>query len=174
MVIRKRLDISGPALFFVTTTIRNWAHVFDDVHARAVIMTQLAARTSAYHTSLVGYVVMPSHLHLLIGFRVAAHLPVFMQQLKSVSARYIMPVLAPEVRSALGEFSGNSLWQPRYDEVVIFSEDQFRIKLEYIHNNPVKAGLVAVPTGWECSSARDWLCNQAGPIPVCKSFDWLR
>ena len=44
-------------------------------------------------------------------------------------------------------------WQHRFDDVYITSEDVFAVKLDYIHYNPVKAGLVAKPEDWRYSSS---------------------
>ena len=60
----------------------------------------------------------------------------------------------------------------RYDDLIIISDKQFRIKLEYIHNNPVKAGLVTTAIEWPYSSARDWLTNEEGVIKVDRFFSW--
>jgi len=65
------------------------------------------------------------------------------------------------------------LWKPRFDDIVIKSEKQFRIKLDYIHNNPVKSGFVISPTDWRFSSAGDWLDMQPGLIPIDKEYGWL-
>ncbi|MFN2621602.1 MAG: hypothetical protein ABR611_02040 [Chthoniobacterales bacterium] len=42
-------------------------------------------------------------------------------------------------------------------------------KLEYLHGNPVKRGLVASPEHWVCSSAHEWL---PGAIPVLRVDSW--
>ena len=47
-------------------------------------------------------------------------------------------------------------WQERFDDLVIKSDKQFRIKLKYIHYNPVKDNLVKDPSDWPYSSFLDW------------------
>ncbi len=42
-------------------------------------------------------------------------------------------------------------------------------KLEYLHNNPVKRGLVTAPEHWHYSSAHEWL---AGSFPVLRYDSW--
>ena len=64
-----------------------------------------------------------------------------MRNIKSLSWRLIFPEQA-------------GIWASRFDDVAIFSESQFRVKLDYIHNNPVKAGLAKTPEGYPYSSAR--------------------
>ncbi|MCP4569837.1 MAG: hypothetical protein GY841_19835 [FCB group bacterium] len=66
------------------------------------------------------------------------------------------------------------MWKRRFDDVIIVSEEQFNIKLQYIHNNPVKADLVDELTNWPFSSARAWLLNEPGDIEIVKDFDWVQ
>ena len=42
-------------------------------------------------------------------------------------------------------------------------------KLEYLHNNPVKRGLVAAPEHWRYSSAHEWL---PGAVPALRVDEW--
>ena len=62
------------------------------------------------------------------------------------------------------------IWQQRYDRVAVYSESVFRRKLEYIHNNPIRAGMVAQAHEWPWSSAGAYVSNDPGPIPVWKEW----
>ena len=55
--------------------------------------------------------------------------------------------------------------------MVIHDDEMMAVKVEYIHNDPVKAGLVAAPEDWKFSSARDYLEIGHGPLPV--ATDWF-
>ncbi len=46
---------------------------------------------------------------------------------------------------------------PLFDDVAIYTEKQYQTKLSYIHNNPVKSGLVSRAEHYEYSSAKCWL-----------------
>ena len=48
------------------------------------------------------------------------------------------------------------LWMPRFDDEVIRNEKMFWVKLNYIHNNPIEAGLVSIPEDYKYSSARNY------------------
>jgi len=61
-----------------------------------------------------------------------------------------------------------------FDDLVISSEKQFRIKLEYIHNNPVKAGLVTTALDYPHSSARNWVGEGKELVEIDKDFGWLK
>ncbi|MCB2198679.1 hypothetical protein KQI63_04695 [bacterium] len=67
-------------------------------------------------------------------------------------------------------FGSGPQWEQRYDRVAIWTMDVFQTKLDYIHNNPVKAGLADVPEGWYWSSAADYVNDREGPVPVWKEW----
>jgi putative transposase len=172
MVVRKRLKIAGPALVFVTTTTREWLPVFDQKPAADCITKQLVETIEYFHASLVGYSVMPTHIHALIGFTDLRLLSDFMESFKSISSRKIKQLDLDIFKSQEKASDSFRLWMPRFDDIVIKSDKQFRIKLYYIHNNPVKAGLVSKAIDWEYSSAGDWLNGKIGHIPIAKDFRW--
>jgi hypothetical protein len=48
----------------------------------------------------------------------------------------------------------------------IMSDAMMLQKLEYMHNNPVKRGLVASPEHWCYSSAHEWLPGATVALPT--------
>ncbi len=51
---------------------------------------------------------------------------------------------------------------------MVTQEDVFKQKVEYIHNNPVKKGLVEEAEHWNYSSARNYLCGDG-----CIEIDFI-
>jgi len=49
-----------------------------------------------------------------------------------------------------------ALWQRRFYDFNLLSEEKLIEKLEYVHNNPVKWGLVSTPADWPYSSYGSW------------------
>ena len=49
------------------------------------------------------------------------------------------------------------LWQPGFYDFNIYNEEKLLEKLNYMHNNPVKAGLVLSPSDYEWSSYREYV-----------------
>ena len=68
MSTRARLDISGPCLVFVTTTVRDWIPVFGSEALAVAVLDQFSDAIKHYKVSCVAYVLMPSHLHAELGF----------------------------------------------------------------------------------------------------------
>jgi len=170
MVVRKRLKIEGASLAFVTTTATDWAQVFNLPSAAIVTLQELGTTLAQFQASLSGYVLMPSHIHMLVGLPEIFRLSEFVQTFKSISSRRLKEIDLQEFLSAFERDGKFRLWKPRFDDLIITSEKQFRIKLEYIHNNPVKAGLVARPSDWPYSSACDWLEDRSGLLPIDKTI----
>jgi putative transposase len=146
-----------------------------------MLVEQLRESIDYFAISVVGYVVMPSHFHGLLGFPEVERMSHFMQSFKSLSSKRIKEaiidsrvVLPKETISIMWRGGEFRLWRPRFDDLIITSEDQFRTKLQYIYNNPLKAGLVDKPEKWQFSSAKNWLTDSEGLLPVDKSFVWQR
>jgi putative transposase len=178
MPVCSKLNFKQAGLVFVTTSIRNWLPIFSNEDCAKTALLQLSETAKHYQFSIVGYVIMPTHIHALIGLQDIAFLPQFMRSFKSLSSRKIRNIVETNdyLRNYLTKLLNNDqfmLWQSRYDDLLITSEKQFGIKIEYIHNNPVKAKLVSQADNYLFSSAKDWLTEDSGLIEVDKSFSWL-
>ena len=58
------------------------------------------------------------------------------------------------------------IWQARFYDFVVFSEPKRVEKLHYMHENPVRRGLVLQPGQWRWSSYRHYAEGEAGPVLV--------
>ncbi len=87
-----------------------------------------------YDFYIVGYVVMPEHVHRLVSEAERSSLAVALQMLRQVSSR--------KLHDRAG---GNAFWQKRYYDFNVWSERKRVEKLRYMHRNPVKRGLVEKP-----------------------------
>jgi putative transposase len=170
MPVRKRPEIEGRALVFVTTSVTSWLPVFRNETAAHAVLEQLGETAQFFDVSIVGYVLMPSHLHALLGFSEIERLSRFMQSFKSLSSRRIEKLNLGSTFKNLRVRGRFRLWRPRFDDLVIHSDELFRVKLEYLHNNPVKAGLARRAIDWHYSSAKDWLGDADGLLEIDKKF----
>ena len=137
------------------------------------MLAQFVETLAHFDVSCVAYCLMPSHLHAVLGFREVEKVPKFMQSLKVLSAKRLKPLIPPRLKPLFVKDGRFRLWKPRYDEFTIVGEEQFRIKLDYIHNNPVKGELVSDSSKWPYSSAGDWLHGEAGLVPIDKDLSYL-
>lgn len=146
--------------FFVTSTFRDWC-LFGEVDGfYAALATSLSFCGDKYRALTIGYVFMPTHIHLLLLIE-GRDLPNLMRDFKKYTAQKVVTDLG------LGK---GGIWMPRYDRVVIYTESVLHRKLDYIHHNPVKATLVEKPEEWEWSSTAHYFSDKTGPVPVWKGW----
>jgi putative transposase len=104
-----------------------------------------------------GYVLMPNHFHLLISIPENKSISDYMRDLKKRSVFEFKNII-PGIQT--------KLWQDRFDDLALRSMRTYLTKLNYIHNNPVKARLVGEITQWPYSSARYYLGGQKSIIEI--------
>ena len=97
---------------------------------------------------LLAWCIMPNHVHVLI--QPSCNLGKIVQSWKSYTGRW---ALAHYAELELG-VPGKSFWMREYWDRFIRNKKHFEAIVEYIHENPVKAGL--------CKSANDWKWSSAG------------
>jgi REP element-mobilizing transposase RayT len=103
---------------------------------------------------LIAWVVMPNHVHVLIEIIEGYPLDRIIHSWKSYTANEANKILNREGR----------FWYPDYYDRFIRDERHFYNAVRYIHENPVKAGLVENPEDWPFSSARYWQTVQVGEL----------
>ena len=157
---------------FVTTAVRNWTPILSDQALAREVALQLHETSSHFETSVIAYVIMPSHVHAILGLKRVQELSRLMQAFKALATMRVVPMLSSEQRAQFGADRKFQFWRPRFDDLIIWSEEQFRTKVEYIHNNAVKAALSERGIDYRFSSARDWLLGEAGVIPIDKTWSW--
>jgi putative transposase len=116
-----------------------------------------------YEFPVVGYVVMPEHIHLLVGEPGDGSIAVIMQVLKQrVSHQCLSRIRSPLAQNT----APPAFWLPRSYDFNVFSKKKVTEKLDYIHWNPVKRGLVASPEQWRWSSYRYYALGEDGPVKI--------
>ena len=105
------------------------------------------------------YVVMPNHIHLLIGEPAMDTPSTVMQVLKQRVSRRLRrkprkKVFSQQLRLPFQHAHDflPQFWQPRFYDFNVWSQGKFVEKLHYMHMNPVKRKLVAHPRDWPWSS----------------------
>jgi len=144
-------------LHFITFTCYRRLPLLRSVRARNVFVNILDQVRDRYGFSLVGYVVMPEHIHLLISEPVKGTPSTVIQVLKQrVSRRLRRKRRTPTAQLKLTfEDSDDSLprfWQRRFYDFNVWSLKKKIEKLHYMHMNPLKRKLVAHPKDWLWSS----------------------
>jgi putative transposase len=122
---------------------------------REVFLETFEQVRGKYRFDMIGFVVMPEHIHLLIGEPKQNTVPMVMQILKQRVARRLLPPRDPGVQRELWRRPERQrLWQRRYYDFNVYSDEKVTEKLVYMHRNPVERGLVSLPELWLWSSYR--------------------
>jgi putative transposase len=119
--------------------------------ARDLFEDALERVRQRYRFAVAGYVVMPEHVHLLIGE----------PQKGTVSGVIHALKLSVTMRCAQRPF-----WQARYYDFLLHNGEKRVEKLRYMHLNPVVRGLVAKPEDWPSSSFRHYATGAAGIVEI--------
>jgi len=157
MPLRGRKQFSTPSIFFVTTSTYNHRPFPDRESGLKIVEDILFDTVRDKNIDHYGYVIMPTHIHLVIGSKNGG--PGISRFMHSLKGRI------REVLAGKGKF-----WQERFDDLLLLSNEQLWIKINYIHFNPVRAGLVEDPADWPYSGYRDWQA-QGGSRGLKFSFD---
>jgi len=172
----------GCDLHFLTFSCYQRRPLFDSPIRRDVFLQILERVRRRYRLVVLGYVVMPEHVHLLVSEPQRASLSIAMQALKLGFVRSLAGSVVPTSRK-IGETWGTPLssshlssmknargahrfWQTRFYDFNVWTEKKRIEKLRYIHRNPVKRGLVASPEQWPWSSYRWYLSRQQDPVKI--------
>ena len=152
---RQRIDDPQLYTHFVTFSCYRKRRLLDNDQSRRIVLGVLNSQLDKQQARLVGFVLMPDHVHALIWFPVTGQLSYFMKQWKQRSSRNIRKLVLPTLpryRSLMQ--NDDPFWQRKYHAFHIYSRQKLEEKLNYIHLNPVRAGLVERPVDWRWSSAR--------------------
>ena len=166
----KILDQNG--LNYLTLTIVEWIDLFTRPVYKDIIIDSLKYCQEHKKLKVHAYVIMSNHLHLILSTQEEKGLSSILRSFKSHTAKQILKYLQdktqPESRREwlLRHFEFNArkqkthsqfqIWQRDNHPVILYSSKVIRQKLIYIHNNPVRAKIVAEPTHYIYSSASNY------------------
>ena len=145
-------------LYFLTFSCYRRLPLLKTVRARDVFVRELGKVRDAMGFRLVGYVVMPEHVHLLISEPKQGTPSSVLHKLKLRVARQLRGrkkrASAAQLRLPFEERREEPpvFWQARFYDFNVYSRGKHMEKLHYMHANPVVRGLVTPPKDWPWSS----------------------
>ncbi len=169
----------GGAVYFLTNTVNKWVDVFTRKSFCDIIIESLNHCVDNKVLIIYGYVIMSNHLHMhvqakkedlsdiLRDFKKFTSQTIFraIEENKQESRRSWMLRLFKET-DAPGKIS-YQFWKPDNHPEICYQLPFMWQKLEYIHNNPVRAGLVYKAEDYAHSSAADYVFGkQVGRVKV--------
>src|SRR6266852_9017026 len=128
-------------LHFLTFSCYRRLALLGTVRARSLFVKELCTVRREYGFSLVGYVVMPNHVHLLMSEPKRGTPSTVLQMLKQRVSRKMRMKESPtpkgQMRMQFPKFVSDlpQFWQPRFYDFNVYSHKKKKEKLEYMHAN---------------------------------------
>jgi len=170
----------GEAHFLTFSCYRKRSFLARD-RTRSYFLKALERARRHHHFHLWAYVIMPNHVHVLIyPQRDVYDMAAIETSIKLSVSRRAMAYLRTHNPEGLRVLATGQTHTPYrfwmsgngYDENLVSHEAAYAIG-QYIHENPVRAGLCEAPEAWAWSSAREWAQEGSGPISIDRdSFPW--
>lgn len=172
-------------LYFLSTAVVNWMDVFTRRAYADLVLESLEYCVREKGLVVYGYVIMSSHIHLIIGRRAnGSDFSAIIRDFKKFTSAKIIRAIKEHPQESRREWllwmmqraaSKNSnnttyqLWQ-QHNHPIELEGDWIDQKLEYVHRNPVEAGLVREPEDYLYSSAGNY-SGKGGLLKVISIYD---
>lgn len=165
---------------FVTFSVVGWVDVFSREQYKEIVVESLRYCTEHKGLTLHAWVIMTNHIHLLISSKIA-RLEELVRDIKKFTSKQIIKTItenAEESRkewmlnmfSFIGKGNKNNkefqFWKQDYHPVELTTNDMLEQRLLYLHENPVRSGLVWEAWHYKYSSAIDYYTNEKGLLKI--------
>jgi REP element-mobilizing transposase RayT len=166
------------ALHFLTFQVVDWVDIFTRKIYKDIMIESFKYSIENKGFQLFAYVIMSNHVHLIANSS-EGRLSDTIRDLKKFTSKRITETISDIHESRkkwiLNRFRFNAsrhknnhsyqVWTHENHAVLLYSNKFIRQKIEYIHNNPVKAGIVEKAEDYLYSSARNYASLEA-PIDI--------
>ena len=164
MRTRYKIFESNP-LYFITCTTVAWIPIFTRRPYFQILLNTLNFCRQNKGLKIFAYAILDNHLHL---FAAGDNLAKIIKEFKSYTAKEIIRQAKEEEKGWLlsqlkyhklehKKESGYQVWQEGFHPKMITSEEMLEQKVNYIHHNPVRIGVVDKAEDWLYSGARNYL-----------------
>jgi len=139
---QRRFILPSHAYHTISVT-RGREMLLDKREAAEAVLQAIEYERSAEHSFILAYAILPDHLHLLLVPREPQSVSTVMHNLKSFAAKAVNRALDRQ----------GTVWQQSFYDRVIRSDSHLEATVEYIHRNPVEAGIAQCPEEFAWCSA---------------------
>ena len=168
-------------VYFVTDTVVDWIDIFSRPCYRHIIIESLEHCQKQKGLIIYAWVLMTNHMHMIVGSAGINKVSDIMRDFKKFTSKEILRTLQIDAVESRREWMLNRFeyggkndtkiknfrfWQEGNDAQVIYLNDYFNQKLNYIHENPVKAEYVNRAEDYRYSSAIDYAGGK-GLLEIC-------
>ena len=139
---QKQVYGKGELHFITMTCYRQQPKLGVEKH-RDLFLQLLEEVRAKFRFTVAGYVVMPDHVHLLITEPERDTAEAAMAMLRQRYGR----------RYNTSARTDEQVWETKYQDTHVFTPERIAERLRFMHEQPVKAGLVESAAEWGWSSA---------------------
>ncbi len=144
---------------FFTATILEWKHLLKPDKFKEIIINSLKFLVKENRVEVYAFVIMNNHIHLIWRMHNDVAKANVQQSFMKFTAQKILQELRNNHEKVLVHFRVNAkdrkyqIWERNALSIEIHSNEVMKQKMNYIHQNPVKAGIVKNATAYKYSTA---------------------
>ena len=163
---RRIINYPGHA-HFVTFSTYQRRRFLDSPETRDIVLEALQKCLVSHQTLCAGFVIMPDHVHAILSGAEDFEISPFIQVWKKTSSYRIKKFFARELDAYRGLCPKDCpIWQARFYDFNVDSNEKFNEKIEYMHQNPVVAKLTETALDWAWSSARFYELGESAGVSI--------
>ena len=169
---------------FLTFQVVGWVDLFTRRDYRNVVIESFKYCQQHKGLNLFAFVIMSNHIHLLAQSEVG-DLSGFIRDFKSYTSKRFLEIMESGMESrrewmkrvfehyaTYKEKQAHQLWTHENHAEHVYSQKFIEQKVQYIHNNPVRSGIVAKPEDYLYSSARNYAGLESVIDVIEVDFRW--
>lgn len=181
---RKYTIEDATQLYFVSFATVNWVDVFTRSDYSDIVLDSLNYCVQQKALEVFAWCIMSNHVHLIISSQ-NNDLSVILRDLKRHSRKKILKAITEHPQESRREWmlwmfpcagkrnpnnKNYQFWQQNNHPIELSTNEMIEQRVDYIHNNPVKAHIVSASEDYIYSSARDY-CGEKGLVQLTKIED---
>jgi REP element-mobilizing transposase RayT len=166
---------------FISFAVVDWIDALTRQSYNEIILDSLRYCMENKGLCLHAWVIMSNHVHLIISAKNEVLLSDILRDLKKYTSKQIIQAIANNSTESRKEWmlymfkrAGRrnvnnttfQFWQQDNHPIELRTASMLRQRLQYLHENPVKAGIVYEPADYVYSSAIDYFTNHKGKIDI--------
>ena len=165
---------------FITFTVVGWIDVFSREIYKEKLLDSLRFCIEEKGMVVYAWIIMTNHVHLIVSAK-NNKIADIVRDIKKFTSRQIIDLISQNPHESRKEwmlnifsFTGKSnnnnknyqFWKQDYHPVELNTKVKFTQRLLYLHENPVRSGLVWEPWHYKYSSAIDYYTNEKGLLKI--------
>ncbi len=167
--------------YYLTSVAKDRLPAFQTAKIKQIVCNALDEARRSANLLIFAYVIMPDHLHLITDG--AKEISEVLRYTNGITAKRVIDYLKEmKFESSLMKLRQetksrnykHSLFEHHPNAFSINNEGTFMQKVNYIHQNPVRAGLIEKAEDYEFSSARIWRRNPLDNEPLRVDIDKIK